>query len=85
MFFCEGLGHMEKLRSFGRVLKKWPKKSLTWLLHVPLQMHTYELIVLFSVYVQLSFQCCSRFYDKHRSVGTTWLSVQQLDRQAVGR
>ena len=31
-------GHMQKLSSFGRGKKIWPKKSLTWLLHEAVQM-----------------------------------------------
>ena len=38
MFFYEVEGHMQKVSSFGRGKKIWPKKSLTLFLQVPLQL-----------------------------------------------
>ena len=38
MFFYEVEGHMQKLSSFRRGKKIWPKKSLTWFLQVPLRL-----------------------------------------------
>ena len=54
MFFYEVEGCMQKLTSFGRVKKKWPKKSLTRLMQMPRQLQKKKLKLIFTVRSNLS-------------------------------
>ena len=65
MFFYKVEGHMQKLSSFGRGKTIRPKKSLTWLLQMPLQMNWNPLSFFQYVFKKLTHNdiiCIIMFY-----------------------